>query len=34
GYCTIIAKETNAINVVNPDLTLIGLRMIYQMNKV
>jgi len=34
GYCTVIAKETSVINVVNPDLTLIGLRMIYQMNKV
>ena len=33
GYSTLIAKETNAIDEVNPDLTLIGLRLIYEMNK-
>ncbi len=33
GYSTIIAKETAVIDKVNPDLTLIGLRLIYQMNK-
>jgi type III pantothenate kinase len=33
GYAKLIAKETAAIDVVNPDLTLIGLRLIYEMNK-
>ena len=33
GYVEIIAKETVVIDVVNPDLTLIGLRIIYLMNK-
>lgn len=33
GYSAIIAKETGAIDEVNPDLTLIGLRLIYEMNK-
>lgn len=33
GYSSIIAKETNAIDIVNTDLTLIGLRLIYEMNK-
>ena len=33
GYSAIIAKETKAIDEVNPDLTLIGLRLIYEMNK-
>jgi type III pantothenate kinase len=33
GYGSIFAKETNIFNVVNPDITLIGLRMIYQMNQ-
>jgi type III pantothenate kinase len=33
GYGTIFAKETNIFKVVNPDITLVGLRMIYQMNK-
>lgn len=33
GYATIIAKETAVIDIVNPDLTLIGLRLIYRMNK-
>ena len=34
GYAQLIASETTVINEVNPDLTLIGLRLIYQMNKV
>ena len=33
GYAGLIARETEAIDEVNPDLTLIGLRLIYQMNK-
>lgn len=33
GYAGLIAKETKAINVVNPDLTLIGLRLISEMNR-
>jgi type III pantothenate kinase len=33
GYAGLIANETNVINEVNPDLTLIGLRLIYNMNK-
>ena len=33
GYGSIFAQETNIFKVVNPDITLIGLRMIYQMNK-
>ena len=34
GYGSIFAKETVIFKAVNPDITLIGLRMIYQMNKV
>jgi len=34
GYAKLIAKETAAIDCVNPDLTLIGLRLIYLLNKV
>ena len=34
GYAELIAKETGVIDVVNPNLTLIGLRLIYLMNKV
>ena len=34
GYAELIAKETTVIDIVNPDLTLIGLRLIYLMNKV
>lgn len=34
GYAGLMAKETAVINKVNPDLTLVGLRLIYQMNKV
>ena len=33
GYAELIAKETKVIDVVNPDLTLVGLRLIYEMNK-
>jgi len=33
GYSALIAKETKAIDEVNPDLTLIGLRLIYEMNR-
>ncbi len=33
GYAEIIARETPVIEIVNPDLTLIGLRMIYDMNR-
>ncbi len=33
GYAELMAKETTVINVVNPDLTLIGIRLIYFMNK-
>lgn len=34
GYAGVIAKEARVIEKVNPNLTLIGLRLIYQMNKV
>jgi type III pantothenate kinase len=33
GLAKLIARETKVIDVVNPDLTLVGLRLIYQMNK-
>jgi type III pantothenate kinase len=33
GYAELLAKETHVIEEINPDLTLIGLRLIYQMNK-
>ena len=33
GVAKLLAKETAVIDVVNPDLTLIGLRLIYEMNK-
>ena len=33
GYAELIAKETPMFDVINLDLTLIGLRLIYQMNK-
>jgi len=33
GYAELIAKETKIIDVMNPDITLIGLRLIYLMNK-
>jgi len=34
GYAGLIAEETAVIDEVNPDLTLVGLRLIYLMNKV
>ena len=34
GFAGIIAKETSVIDIVNPDLTLVGLRLIYLMNRV
>jgi len=33
GYAELIAKETSVIDTVNPDLTLIGLRLIYLLNE-
>lgn len=33
GYGSIFAQETKIFKEVNPDITLIGLKMIYQMNK-
>jgi type III pantothenate kinase len=33
GYAELIAKGTRVIDKVNPDITLVGLRLIYQMNK-
>ncbi|MBI4187750.1 MAG: type III pantothenate kinase, partial [Chloroflexi bacterium] len=33
GYAPLIAKEAKSIDKVNPDLTLVGLRLIYLMNK-
>ena len=33
GYAELIAKETAVIDVVNPNLALVGLRLIYLMNK-
>ncbi len=33
GYAKLIAKETAVIDVVNPNLTLIGLKLIYEMNQ-
>ena len=33
GYASLIADGTTLIDEVNPDITLIGLRLIYQMNK-
>jgi type III pantothenate kinase len=33
GYAELIANETAVIDKVNPDLTLIGLRLIYEMNR-
>lgn len=32
GYARLMAKETTLIDIVNPDITLIGLRLIYLMN--
>jgi len=33
GYANLLAEETSIIETVNPDLTMIGLNLIYQMNK-
>jgi len=33
GYAYLMAKETSLIDMVNPDITLIGLKLIYQMNQ-
>jgi len=33
GFAELIARETAVIDSVNPDLTLVGLRIIYQMNR-
>jgi len=33
GYAELIARETDVIDIVNTDLTLIGLRLVYLMNK-
>jgi len=33
GYAELLAQETPVIEAVNPDLTLIGLRLIHEMNK-
>jgi len=33
GYAELIANETTMIDKINPDLTLIGLRLIYEMNR-
>ena len=33
GYAELVASETSVIDEVNPDLTLLGLRFIYQMNR-
>jgi type III pantothenate kinase len=34
GFGAIFAAETNIFKVVNPDITLIGLKMIYEMNRI
>ncbi|MDD4875930.1 MAG: type III pantothenate kinase [Dehalococcoidales bacterium] len=34
GYAGLIADETKVIDEINPDLTLVGLRLIYQMNRM
>ena len=33
GFAELLAEETSVIEVVNPDLTLVGLRLIHEMNK-
>ncbi len=33
GFASIIAQATNIIDIINPDLTLIGLQIIYEMNR-
>jgi type III pantothenate kinase len=34
GYSKLFAQKTSVIDVANPDLTLVGLRLIYQMNRI
>ena len=34
GLAGVIAKETDIIEVLNPDLTLVGLRLIHELNIV
>jgi type III pantothenate kinase len=33
GYSTLLGKETKAFDIIDPDLTLVGLRLIYYMNR-
>ena len=33
GYAGLIARETRVIDEVNPELTLVGLRLVYRMNQ-
>ncbi len=33
GLASIVARETNMFTIVNPDLTLIGLKLIYELNR-
>ena len=33
GLISVIARKTDVFDAVNPDLTLIGLRLIYEMNQ-
>jgi len=33
GYASLMANETKVINEINPDITLVGIRLIYEMNK-
>ncbi|MEE8419066.1 MAG: type III pantothenate kinase [Dehalococcoidales bacterium] len=33
GYASLMSEETSVIDSVNPDITLIGLRLIYEMNR-
>jgi type III pantothenate kinase len=33
GFATLISQATDIIDIINPDLTLIGLRLIYNMNR-
>ena len=34
GYGLVFAQETDIFTAVNPDITLVGLRLIHEMNKV
>jgi type III pantothenate kinase len=33
GYARLLAEETGVIDIVNPDLTLVGIKILYNMNK-